>query len=165
MKQAFFLAPSGTGVGLTTVSLRLVNALDSHGVRVAYFKPISQRADDALGVDRSTHCIRATTTLQPRDPIPFASAGELISDGRLDELLVQVIAGFNESTPAADIVVIEGLRATRGDPQLGNLNQNVLSIGPMLQGLRRPVNDLSRGALVKDIVYTIALTAIQATQV
>lgn len=41
---------------------------------------------------------------------------------------------------------------------------NVISIGPMLQGLRKPVNDLSRGALVEDIVYTIALTAIQAKQ-
>jgi phosphate acetyltransferase len=41
---------------------------------------------------------------------------------------------------------------------------NVVSIGPMLQGLRRPVNDLSRGALVEDIVYTIALTGIQADQ-
>jgi phosphotransacetylase len=34
----------------------------------------------------------------------------------------------------------------------------------LLQGMKRPVNDLSRGALVDDIVYTIALTAIQATQ-
>ncbi|WP_430461918.1 phosphate acetyltransferase [Thalassolituus sp. LLYu03] len=41
---------------------------------------------------------------------------------------------------------------------------NVISIGPMLQGLAKPVNDLSRGALVEDIVYTIALTAIQAQQ-
>lgn len=41
---------------------------------------------------------------------------------------------------------------------------NVLSVGPMLQGLNKPVNDLSRGALVDDIVYTIALTAIQAVQ-
>lgn len=41
---------------------------------------------------------------------------------------------------------------------------NVVSVGPMLQGLRKPVNDLSRGALVDDIVYTIALTAIQAEQ-
>jgi phosphate acetyltransferase len=40
----------------------------------------------------------------------------------------------------------------------------VISIGPMLQGMKRPLNDLSRGALVDDIVYTIALTAIQATQ-
>lgn len=39
---------------------------------------------------------------------------------------------------------------------------DLISIGPMLQGIRRPVNDLSRGALVDDIVYTIALTAIQA---
>ncbi len=39
---------------------------------------------------------------------------------------------------------------------------NVVSVGPMLQGLRKPVNDLSRGALVDDIVFTIALTVIQA---
>lgn len=39
---------------------------------------------------------------------------------------------------------------------------DLISIGPMLQGMGKPVNDLSRGALVDDIVYTIALTAIQA---
>ncbi len=38
----------------------------------------------------------------------------------------------------------------------------VVSIGPMLQGLSRPVNDLSRGALMEDIIYTMALTAIQS---
>jgi phosphate acetyltransferase len=43
-------------------------------------------------------------------------------------------------------------------------NAGVISVGPMLQGLAKPVNDLSRGALVDDIVYTIALTAIQASQ-
>ena len=42
---------------------------------------------------------------------------------------------------------------------------NVVSVGPMLQGLRKPVNDLSRGALVEDIVFTIALTSVQAKQV
>ncbi len=41
---------------------------------------------------------------------------------------------------------------------------NAISIGPMLQGMRMPVNDLSRGALIDDIIYTIAVTAVQATQ-
>ena len=39
-----------------------------------------------------------------------------------------------------------------------------LAIGPVLQGLNRPVNDLSRGALVADIINTVALTAIEAQQ-
>jgi phosphate acetyltransferase len=37
-----------------------------------------------------------------------------------------------------------------------------IAIGPVLQGLNKPVNDLSRGALVEDIVNTVAITAIQA---
>lgn len=42
-------------------------------------------------------------------------------------------------------------------------SSEIICIGPMLQGLKKPVNDLSRGASVDDIVYTIALTAIQSS--
>ena len=38
----------------------------------------------------------------------------------------------------------------------------VVSIGPVLQGLAKPVNDLSRGAMIDDIIYALALTAIQS---
>ena len=37
-----------------------------------------------------------------------------------------------------------------------------IAIGPVLQGLRKPVNDLSRGCTVEDIINTVAITAIQA---
>ena len=122
MKLAFLLAPAGTGVGLTTVSLGLVNALDRRGVRVAFFKPVSQLAEGISGLERSTHFIRATTSLQPADPIPVAIATKMISEGRLDELLGEVIAALHGSTATADVVVIEGLRYVRGDSRLGTLN-------------------------------------------
>ena len=44
----------------------------------------------------------------------------------------------------------------------GTAVAGALAIGPILQGLNKPVNDLSRGALVSDIVNTVAITAIQA---
>jgi phosphate acetyltransferase len=42
---------------------------------------------------------------------------------------------------------------------------HAVAVGPVMQGLRRPVNDLSRGATIKDIVNTVAITAIQAAAV
>jgi phosphate acetyltransferase len=124
MKHAYFLAPAGFDVGLTTVALGVVNALDRRGVRVAFFKPIGQSTDS--GPERSTHFIRATTTLKPADPIPLTNATKLIAEGRLDELMGTVIGAYHESTQTADVVVIEGLLPVIGDPYLGVLNHELV---------------------------------------
>ena len=42
------------------------------------------------------------------------------------------------------------------------VSSGAIAIGPVLQGLNKPVNDLSRGALVEDIINTVAITAVQA---
>lgn len=64
----------------------------------------------------------------------------------------------------ANVLIFPDLNTGNTTYKAVQRSANVVSIGPMLQGLAKPVNDLSRGALVEDIVYTIALTAIQASQ-
>ena len=62
----------------------------------------------------------------------------------------------------ANVFVFPDLDAGNTTYKAVQRSAHVVSIGPMLQGLAKPVNDLSRGALVEDIIYTVALTAIQS---
>ena len=128
MKHAFFLAPAGASVGLTTVALGLVNALDQRGVRVAFFKPIAQAPEGDSSPELSTHFIRETTTLRPADPIPLATATKTISEQGMDQLMGRVIAAYDESTASADVVVVEGLLPLEleGDLYLGVVNNELV---------------------------------------
>ncbi len=64
----------------------------------------------------------------------------------------------------ANVLIFPDLNTGNTTYKAVQRSANVVSIGPMLQGLKKPVNDLSRGAKVDDIIYTIALTAIQAQE-
>jgi len=70
----------------------------------------------------------------------------------------------SEVAGRATVLVFPDLNTGNTTYKAVQRSAQVVSLGPMLQGLARPVNDLSRGCLVEDIVYTIALTAIQAEQ-
>ena len=126
MKAAFFLAPAGRGQGLTTVALGLVAALDRRGVRVSFYKPISEDCSDQSQPERSTHFLRATTTLTPPDPLPLAEARKLVSSGRFDELLGKVVGTFEKSSENADLVIVEGLLPSGDDPYRGSLNHELV---------------------------------------
>jgi phosphate acetyltransferase len=126
MKAVFFLAPTGRGQGLTTVALGLVAALDRRGVRVSFYKPISEDCSDQSQPERSTHFLRATTTLAPPDPLPLAEARKLISSGRLDELLGKVVGTFEKSIENADLAIVEGLLPSADDPYRGSLNHELV---------------------------------------
>jgi len=109
MPHNLFLAPVGSGCGLTSLALGLVRALDNQGIRVAFCKPIGQPDREDSGPERSTHFIRATTALTPAPPIPLEEAERLIAGGREDELMERVVRLFHESSGNADVVVVEGL--------------------------------------------------------
>ncbi|MGL5017770.1 MAG: AAA family ATPase, partial [Luteolibacter sp.] len=111
-----FIAPSGSDVGLTTMTLGLVRALDIRGVRVAFCKPIGQSFNHDDGPERSTHFIRATTQLTPADPIRQEEAARLISAGEEEQLMERVVSLFHDSCADADVVVVEGIVHTQAWP-------------------------------------------------
>ena len=62
----------------------------------------------------------------------------------------------------ATVLIFPDLNTGNNTYKAVQRSAGAIAIGPVLQGLRKPVNDLSRGALVEDIVNTVAITAIQA---
>ncbi len=103
-----YIAPTGRGVGLTSISLGLVRALDRVGVRVHFLKPIAQfNGND--GTEPSTHFIRSTTGLRPPDPINIHEAQELLSAGQQDTLMELIVERFEQVSVDAEVVIVEGL--------------------------------------------------------
>ena len=106
----------------------------------------------------------------PRAGVARAMRPELLIDGPMQYDAASVESVGRQKAPnspvagRASVFVFPDLNTGNTTYKAVQRSANVISIGPMLQGLRKPVNDLSRGALVDDIVYTIALTAIQAKQ-
>ena len=68
----------------------------------------------------------------------------------------------SEVAGQATVFVFPDLNTGNNTYKAVQRNAGAVAVGPVLQGLNKPVNDLSRGALVDDIVNTIAITAIQA---
>jgi phosphate acetyltransferase len=126
MKHVFFLAPAGRGQGLTTVALGVVEALDRRGVRVAFYKPINENDKEDPEPERSTHFLRAITTLAPANPLPLPQVAKLVSDGRLDEVLEKVIEAYEDSTRGTDMVMVEGLPPSPDDSYRGDWNQQLV---------------------------------------
>jgi phosphate acetyltransferase len=127
MPHLLYLVPGGSSVGLTSVALGVVHALDSRGIRVAFFKPIGQAVGDDHGPERSTYFVRRTSSLTPTNPIPLEDAERLIALGRSDQLFDAVLRGFHESSGDADVVIVEGLVDSQETSGEGELNRQLVS--------------------------------------
>ncbi|ATX82502.1 phosphotransacetylase [Mariprofundus ferrinatatus] len=111
MSHAFLLVSTGSGAGLTTVSLGLVRALDRLGIRAGFCKPVAQLHDYDRGPERSTRLIEHMTDIDAPQPINLRRAKALLGSGREGLLMEEVIALFQQSARHSDVVVVEGLVA------------------------------------------------------
>ncbi|MCQ4625588.1 phosphate acetyltransferase [Corynebacterium sp. CCUG 69979] len=109
-------------------------------------------------VDRAVEATAKAKELAP----DVAIDGPLQFDAACDPGVGKKKAPDSPVAGEANVFIFPDLEAGNAGYKIAQRTAGALAVGPILQGLNKPVNDLSRGATVPDIVNTVAITAIQA---
>ncbi|MDT4993556.1 MAG: phosphate acetyltransferase [Actinoplanes sp.] len=114
------------------------------------------------GAGADVEKVAAATALirQRRPDLPVE--GPIQYDAAIDPAVAATKLPDSAVAGRATVFVFPDLNTGNNTYKAVQRSANAVAVGPVMQGLRRPVNDLSRGATVKDIVNTVAITAIQA---
>ena len=116
----------------------------------------------ASGAGADVEKVKQATDIAKQKRPDLLIDGPLQYDAASVESVGRSKAPHSDVAGRANVFIFPDLNTGNTTYKAVQRSANVISVGPMLQGLNKPVNDLSRGALVDDIVFTIALTAIQA---
>ncbi len=111
--HTLFLAPTGFGGGLNSISLGLIRALESAGLKVGFFKPIAQPFPVDQGRERSCILVERTLNLTSPEPLPLEQVERQLADGEIDLLLEDVVSRFQQVAVGKDVVIVEGMVPTR----------------------------------------------------
>ena len=88
--------------------------------------------------------------------------GPIQYDAAVDKEIGKVKLPDSEVAGQASVLIFPDLNTGNNTYKAVQRETGAIAIGPVLQGLNKPVNDLSRGCTVEDIVNTVVITAIQA---
>jgi phosphate acetyltransferase len=105
--------------------------------------------------------VAATALVRQRRP-DLPVEGPIQYDAAIDPTVAATKLPGSEVAGRATVFIFPDLNTGNNTYKAVQRSAGAVAVGPVMQGLRRPVNDLSRGATVKDIVNTVAITAIQA---
>lgn len=152
--------PDPSASDLAEIAVQSATSAQAFGIpaRVAMISYSTGDSGSGVDVDKVREATRLAREQRP----------DLLIDGPLQYDAAAIASVGRQKAPnspvagQATVFIFPDLNTGNTTYKAVQRSADCVSVGPMLQGLRKPVNDLSRGALVEDIVYTIALTAIQA---
>lgn len=152
--------PNPTAEQLADIAISSAKSADQFGIEpriamLSYSTGTSGMGDDVERVRTATELVKQRAPeLLVEGPIQYDAAVDAsVAKSKLPD---SAVAG------QATVFIFPDLNTGNNTYKAVQRSAGAVAIGPMLQGLRKPINDLSRGALVKDIVNTIAMTVIQA---
>jgi len=114
------------------------------------------------GAGSDVEKVREATAIARKRRPDLLIEGPIQYDAAIDPAVARAKLPDSQVAGRATVFVFPDLNTGNNTYKAVQRSANAVAVGPILQGLRKPVNDLSRGALVADIVNTVAITAIQA---
>jgi phosphate acetyltransferase len=154
------VVPDPTAEQLADIAISSAETASNFGIepRVAMLSYSTGESGSGADVDRVREGTRLVRMRRP----DLKVEGPIQYDAAVDATVAKVKLPGSEVAGHATVFIFPDLNAGNNAYKAVQRAANAVAIGPVLQGLNKPVNDLSRGALVTDIVNTIAITAIQA---
>jgi phosphate acetyltransferase len=128
--------------------------------RVAMLSYSTGTSGSGADVDK----VRKATELVRGQRPDMLVEGPIQYDAAVDPSVARTKLPGSAVAGQASVLIFPDLNTGNNTYKAVQRSAGAIAVGPVLQGLRKPVNDLSRGALVQDIVNTVAITAVQAQQ-
>jgi phosphate acetyltransferase len=154
--------PDPTAEQLADIAISSAQTAAQFGVnpRIAMLSYSTGESGSGADVDK----VRGATQLVRERRPDLVVEGPIQYDAAVDASVAQTKLPGSEVAGKATVFIFPDLNTGNNTYKAVQRSAGAVAIGPVLQGLRKPVNDLSRGALVKDIVNTVAITAVQAQE-
>jgi phosphate acetyltransferase len=155
--------PNPTAEQLADIAISSAQTAQTFGIepRIAMLSYSTGDSGQGEDVEKVKAATRRVQELCPDLKI----AGPIQYDAAVDESVARTKLPGNEVAGHATVFIFPDLNTGNNTYKAVQRSANAVAIGPVLQGLKKPVNDLSRGCTVPDIVNTVAITAIQAQAV
>ncbi|WP_447653135.1 phosphate acetyltransferase [Microbacterium sufflavum] len=152
--------PDPTAEQLADIAISSATTARQFGIdpRVAMLSYSTGESGSGADVDKVR---QATALVRERAP-ELPVEGPIQYDAAADAAVAKAKLPDSAVAGRATVFVFPDLNTGNNTYKAVQRSAGAVAIGPVLQGLNRPINDLSRGALVDDIVNTVAITAIQA---
>lgn len=156
------IVPNPNAHELASIALSSARTARAFGIepRVALLSYSTGLSGKGETVDKVSQALEFVKETNP----DFAIDGPLQYDAAIDPDVGQLKLPDSPVAGSANVFIFPDLNAGNIAYKAVQRSAGALAVGPVLQGLNKPVNDLSRGCSVDDIVYTVAVTAIQAAK-
>ncbi|MEU3471477.1 phosphate acetyltransferase [Rhodococcus sp. NPDC006774] len=154
------VVPDPTAEQLADIAVSSAQTSAQFGIepRVAMLSYSTGESGSGADVDKVR---QATALVRERNP-ELLVEGPIQYDAAIEPSVAASKLPDSDVAGRATVFIFPDLNTGNNTYKAVQRSAGAVAVGPVLQGLRKPVNDLSRGALVEDIVNTVAITAIQA---